>query len=103
MLAEETSGVSAGGYRDEAMHPHWALGEPAKGHSYTIQPRLPREKLEDMQLGLPVISWIEKYLTNRLQYVRLQKCVSDPVVRNNKLFYLKQEVKDHFCFCKEYL
>ncbi|TWW68203.1 hypothetical protein D4764_19G0000010, partial [Takifugu flavidus] len=48
----------------------------------TIQPRLLRAKLEKMQMDAPLVSWIEDYLTGRPQFVRLQSCVSDPLMSN---------------------
>ncbi|TWW54421.1 hypothetical protein D4764_0100770 [Takifugu flavidus] len=48
----------------------------------TIQPRLLRAKLENMQVDAPLVSWIEDYLTGRPQFVRLRSCVSDPLMSN---------------------
>lgn len=48
----------------------------------TIQPRLLSEKLESMQVECPLISWMGDYLTGRLQFVRLQSCVSECDVNN---------------------
>ena len=46
----------------------------------TVQPRLLKEKLEDMGLDSPEITWIIDYLTGRLQIVRLQHCVSEHLI-----------------------
>ncbi|TWW60827.1 hypothetical protein D4764_05G0009170 [Takifugu flavidus] len=48
----------------------------------TIQPRLLRAKLENMQMDAPLVSWIEDYLTSRPQFVRLRSCVCDPLMSN---------------------
>ncbi|TWW53956.1 hypothetical protein D4764_0170350 [Takifugu flavidus] len=48
----------------------------------TIQPRLLRAKLENMQMDAPLVSWIEDYLTGPPQFVRLRSCVSDPLMSN---------------------
>ncbi|KAJ8359208.1 hypothetical protein SKAU_G00157330 [Synaphobranchus kaupii] len=36
----------------------------------TIQPRLLKYKLEDMQVDAPTVSWIEDYLTGRPQFIK---------------------------------
>lgn len=48
----------------------------------TIKPALLGEKLTEMQVDAPLVSWMIDYLTGRPQYVRLQSCVSDRVVSN---------------------
>ncbi len=48
----------------------------------TIQPMLLSEKLEEMDVDAPLISWITDYLTGRPQSVRLQSCVSDHLICN---------------------
>ncbi|TWW71544.1 hypothetical protein D4764_16G0000410 [Takifugu flavidus] len=50
----------------------------------TIQPRLLRTKLENMQMNAPLVSWIEDYLTADFQYhsetCHLQKYSDDTVI-----------------------
>ena len=41
----------------------------------TIQPRLLRAKLENMQVDSPLVIWVDDYLKGRMQYVRLQNYV----------------------------
>ncbi len=43
----------------------------------TIQPRLLKTKLENMQVEAPLVTWIGDYLTGRLQFIRLQNCMSE--------------------------
>ena len=46
----------------------------------TIQPRLLKAKLENMQVDSPLVTWVDDYLTGRPQYVRLQNGVSDYLI-----------------------
>ncbi|KAK0148535.1 putative RNA-directed DNA polymerase from transposon BS [Merluccius polli] len=48
----------------------------------TIQPRLLKAKLENMQVGAPLVTWVDDYLTGRPQFVRLKNCVSDCLISN---------------------
>ncbi len=48
----------------------------------TIQPRLLKAKLEDMQVDASLVTWIYDYLTGRPQFVRLQGCVSERLISN---------------------
>ena len=48
----------------------------------TIQPKLLKAKLENMQVDSPLVTWVDDYLTGRPQYVRLQNCVSDRLISN---------------------
>ena len=48
----------------------------------TIQLRLLKAKLEDTQVGAPLVTWVDDYLTGRPQLVRLQNCVSDRLISN---------------------
>ncbi|WP_419641928.1 RNA-directed DNA polymerase, partial [Thiolapillus sp.] len=48
----------------------------------TIQPHLLVQKLLNMKLPSSVISWIFDYLTNRLQYVRLNGVLSSVICTN---------------------
>ena len=48
----------------------------------TIQLRLLKAKLEDTQMGAPLVTWVDDYLTGRPQLVRLQNCVSDRLISN---------------------
>ncbi len=48
----------------------------------TIQPHLLVQKLLNMKLPSPVISWIFDYLTSRLQYVRLNGLLSSAIRTN---------------------
>ena len=48
----------------------------------TIQPHLLVQKLLNMKLPSSIISWIFDYLTNRLQYVRLNELLSSAIRTN---------------------
>ena len=48
----------------------------------TIQPRMLKAKLENMQVGAPLVTWVDDYLTGRPQFVRLKNCVSDRLISN---------------------
>ena len=48
----------------------------------TIQPHLLVQKLLKMKLPFSVVSWIFDYLTNRLQYVRLNGVISSVICAN---------------------
>ena len=48
----------------------------------SILPRLLRAKLENMQVDSPLVTWVGDCLMGRLQYVRLQICVSDSLIAN---------------------
>lgn len=79
-----TSGKQEGG---ELAH----LDQPAstKGHVFefssafnTIRWPPLGDKLMAMQVDPSIVSWIVNYLKGRLQYVRLQHCLSNKVVSN---------------------
>lgn len=46
----------------------------------TMQPALLSDKLLDMRVETPLVTWITNYLTGRPQYVRLQNITSDTVL-----------------------
>ena len=48
----------------------------------TIQPRLLKAKLENMQVDSPLVTSVDDYLTGKPQFVRLQNCVSDHLIGN---------------------
>ena len=48
----------------------------------TIQPKLLKVELENIQVDSPLVTWVSDYLTGRLQYVRLQNFVSDRLIGN---------------------
>ena len=48
----------------------------------TIQPKLLKARLENMQVDSLLVTWVDDYLTGRPQYVRLQNCVSDRLISN---------------------
>ena len=48
----------------------------------TILPRLPKAKMENVQVDFPLVRWVHDYLTDRPQNVRLQNCVSDCSIGN---------------------
>ena len=48
----------------------------------TIQPRILRHKLREMGVNSQMVAWINDYLTERPQFVRLGDCRSDTVVSN---------------------
>ena len=48
----------------------------------TIQPRILKEKLEDIRVDSPLIEWITDYLMGRLQFVGLQWSVSEHLIYN---------------------
>ena len=47
-----------------------------------IQPGLLRAKLENMQVDSSLLTWVDDYLKDRSQYVRLHNCVSDRLISN---------------------